>query len=74
MCICCALVGTIKDSVSQNARCNSENCLRYLAKVPKSVTKCLLLFELHCLWRPLSTFSKMITKDFNTTKVNFTTV
>jgi len=23
MCICCALVGTIKDSVSQNARCNS---------------------------------------------------
>jgi len=25
MYICCALVGTIKDSVSQNARCNSEN-------------------------------------------------
>jgi len=24
MYICCALVGAIKDSVSQNARCNSE--------------------------------------------------
>jgi hypothetical protein len=29
MYICCVLVGAIKDSVSQNARCNSEKNKRY---------------------------------------------
>jgi len=32
MYICCALVGAIKDSVSQNAQCNSEN---YMVFYPK---------------------------------------
>jgi len=32
MCICCALFGAIKDSVSQNARCNSKK------KIPLTLT------------------------------------
>jgi hypothetical protein len=40
MYIYCALVGVIKDSVSQNARCNSENYILYVCIMNCELLQC----------------------------------